>query len=141
MSRVKTPAALLGLMLVLAPAPAHALKVATWNLLKYTPSAANFDTRQASFRTAVAAMNPDVIACQELNSAAGRDSFLTNVLNVVNPGQWSATAWISVRGEGMAVFYKPSKVTVFSAQAIATTGTRDFLVCGVRPVGYGAASF
>jgi endonuclease/exonuclease/phosphatase family metal-dependent hydrolase len=119
----------------LAP-PAHALRVVTWNITQYPGLA--LSTRQPHFRTVMAAMNADVVIAQELNSAAGRDSFLTNVLNVVQPGEWSATSWFQLasNSEGGALFYKTAKVTVVGAASFSTGGPRDVLVCLVKPVGY-----
>ena len=119
--------------LVALPAPAFALKVATWNVLNYP--GADLAARQPNMRTVIAALDPDVIMLQELMSAAGRDSFLTNVLNVVQPGQWAATSYFSTCQS--AVFYKPAKVTLtFSGTAIPTYGPRDVLGVRIRLAGY-----
>jgi endonuclease/exonuclease/phosphatase family metal-dependent hydrolase len=130
----------MGLMALVAFAPpAHALRVVTWNLLQYPGLA--LSTRQPHFRTVMAAINADVLIAQELNSAAGRDSFLTNVLDVVQPGEWAATSWLSLSfNEGGAVFYKPAKVTVTGLSAIATGGPRTVLQCLLKPVGYTATA-
>jgi endonuclease/exonuclease/phosphatase family metal-dependent hydrolase len=122
-----------------AAPPAHALRVATWNVARYQGSAA----LQPAMRTVVTGMNPDVIILQELNSSAGRDEFLNNVLNNVQPGEWAATSWISLQPspiEGGAVFWKPAKVSVSSPTAIGTAGPRDVLQVLVTPVGYVASS-
>jgi len=126
------------LALATAAPPAHALRVVTWNLLQYPQTI--LSTRQPNFRTVMAAINADVIITQELDSAAGRDSFLTNVLNVVQPGEWSATSWIALGTEGGAVFYKPAKVTVSGLSVIATGGPRPVLQCLLKPVGYTSAA-
>ncbi|MGH7731735.1 MAG: choice-of-anchor D domain-containing protein, partial [Candidatus Eiseniibacteriota bacterium] len=121
-------------VLVLAP-PAHALRVVTWNVARYSGSAA----LQPAMRTIVTGMNPDVIILQELNSAAGRDEFLNNVLNNVQPGEWAASGWLQLQPlpvEGGAVFYKPARVTVTAPAAVPTSGPRDVLGCVVKPVGY-----
>jgi hypothetical protein len=122
----------------LAP-PAQALRFVEWNLWEYPNG--GIATRQAHFRTVIASINADLIIAQELNSAAGRDSFLTNVLNVAQPGEWAATSWISLSfDEGGAVFYKPARVTVTGLSSFATSGPRDVLQCLVKPVGYAATS-
>ena len=122
------------LLAAAAPPPAHALRVVTWNLFQY-PSG-TLATRQPHFRTVMAAINADVLITQEINSAAGRDSFLNNVLNVVEPGQWSGT-WLSVgAGEGMAFFWKPAKVSLGSFGSIATGGPRTVMLALATPVGY-----
>lgn len=121
--------------LLAAATPAHALRVATWNLLNYDPGNGGVTLRQPNFRTAVAGLLPDVLITQEMNSSAAKDSFLTNVLNVVEPGQWTAQ-WITVSGEGMGVFWKPALCAVSNLGAFATYGPRDVLMCLVKPVGY-----
>jgi endonuclease/exonuclease/phosphatase family metal-dependent hydrolase len=114
-------------------APAVALKVATWNVLDYP--GADLATRQPNMRTVLAALDPDVIALQELLSVAGRDSFLINVLDAVEPGQWSATSYFSTCQS--AVFYKPAKVTLTIAGVpIPTRGPRNVLGVGLRAAGY-----
>ncbi len=71
-----------------------------------------------------------------MDDATARDSFLTNVLNVVQPGQWSATSWVDVgTGEGMALFYKTGKFSFFNVGSVAA-GTRNAYVAGVRVAGY-----
>ncbi len=125
------------LVLACLATPAHALRAVTWNLLNYP--GLSLSTRQPHFRTVMAAINADVVIAQELNSAAGRDSFLLNVLDVVQPGQWAATSWLSLgSGEGGAVFYRPGKVTVSGLSSISTGGPRAVLVCLMQPVGYTA---
>jgi endonuclease/exonuclease/phosphatase family metal-dependent hydrolase len=136
LSRAAVPAVALFLALLFLAAgvtPASALKLATWNLTGYPP--ADTTGRQPNLRVVVAALNPDVIAIQELMTAAGRDAFLTNVLNAVQPGQWSATSYFATCQS--AVFYKPAKVTLtFGGSAIATGGPRDVLGVRLRHAGY-----
>ena len=118
--------------LVAGATPALALKVATWNITQY-PSQ-DLAGRQTYFRQVIAALDPDVIALQELGSAAGRDSFLNNVLNVVEPGQWSATSYYGTCES--AIFYKSAKITFVAAAAIATGGPRAVLGARIRLAGY-----
>lgn len=121
------------LALVLWTAPAHALRVATWNLWQYPET--DLADRQPLFRTVIAAMDPDILIAQEINSAAGKDSFLTNVLNVVQPGQWVGS-WLLLGTEGGAYFWKPAKVGIVNITSIATGGPRPVMVGLVKPVGY-----
>ncbi|MFN8586608.1 MAG: hypothetical protein U0704_02315 [Candidatus Eisenbacteria bacterium] len=124
---------ILAAVLALAATPAFALKVATWNLLAYDQTTCV--GRQDQFRTVMSAMNPDIVIAQELNSAAGKDSFLVNVLNVVQPGEWTAQ-WLALGTEGGAIFWKPAKVSVSNFATVATGGPRPALVGLVKPVGY-----
>lgn len=43
---------------LVAATPAHALKVATWNLLSYEPGNGGVTPRQADFRTLTAGLDP-----------------------------------------------------------------------------------
>lgn len=131
--RIPVAFALAALFLALAAAPAFALKITTWNLLAYDQTTCA--GRQPQFRTVMEAMNPDILIAQELNSAAGKDSFLVNVLNVVQPGEW-AGSWLALGTEGGAIFWKPAKVSVTNISSVATGGPRPALVGLVKPVGY-----
>jgi hypothetical protein len=112
--------------------PAHALKVATWNLIDYPAN--NPTGRAPSIRTVMAALDPDVIVLQELK-AGGKDSFLVNVLNLVQPGQWAAGTYINTAES--CVFYKPSAVTLtFAGSAVVTFGPRDVLGVRIKFPGY-----
>ena len=117
----------------LATSPALALKVSTWNLLAYSES--TLGPRQGYFRTVMAAMNPDILIAQELNSTGAKDSFLVNVLGNSQPGEWTGQ-WLALGTEGGAIFWKPAKVSVTNITSIATGGPRPVLVGLVKPVGY-----
>lgn len=125
---------LAALLLCACAAPAQALRVVSWNLLQYPQT--NLAARQPHFRTVMAGIDADVVIVQELDQQAGRDSFLTNVLNVVQPGQWTGTPFLQLGTEGGAVFWKPAKVAVSNLSSVATGGPRPVLVCLVKPVGY-----
>jgi len=116
-----------------AATPAFALRVVTWNLLQYDQF--TIANRQQDFRTVLAALSPDVMIAQEINTSAGKDSMLNNVLNVIEPGQWAAQ-WMALGTEGGAVFYKPSKVAITNFTSYATGGPRPVLIFLVKPVGY-----
>ena len=133
--RLSAAAAVLALFA--AATPAHAIRVVTWNVTLYT--GANANARNAQFRTVLAGVNPDVLIVQELNSASGRDSLLNNVLNVIQPGQWTASSWYSLQAspvEGGAIFWKPSKVDITDIGLISTGGPRQVLSGVMKPVGY-----
>jgi hypothetical protein len=136
--RAAAVAALLCAALGIAPRPAHALRVVTWNLFAYPDY--NLAARQRYFRTVMANLAADVLVVQELNSDAGRDSFLTNVLNVVEPGQWASSAFFTLQAfpsvEGGAIFYKPAQAGISFTSQFTTSGPRDVLLTRVTPVGY-----
>ena len=129
----------LATVLLLTAAPAHAIKVATWNLLAYDDSnnPNPITPRQAAYRTVMAAMDPDVIIVQELMTGTAADSFLTNVLNLVQPGQWTRGPFItSTPSTQSCVYWKPAKVNVTNSIALNEGGPRDVLLCIVKPNGY-----
>ena len=120
-----------------AATPAHALRVATWNLLAYAAGNGSITPRQADFRTVMAGLDPDILIVQEMNVGAARDSFLYGVLDLVQPGQWTASAWVNVgSSEGMAIFWKPAVVSVSSVGSFTDGGPRSVMQCLVQPVGY-----
>jgi endonuclease/exonuclease/phosphatase family metal-dependent hydrolase len=127
-------------MLLALAGPAHALRVVTWNLLQYPDL--DLAGRQPKFRTVMADINADVLIVQELQSAAARDSMLNNVLNVVEPGQWTGSGFFTLQSnpvlEGGAVFWKPAKVSVGNLTTFVTSGPRDVLAARITPVGYTA---
>jgi hypothetical protein len=137
--RRSLPAPLVAAVLAaaLVATPAHALKVVTWNLLAY-PSA-GLAARQPLFRTVIANLDPDVLMVQEMVAQTGVDSFLTNVLNVVEPGQWAVSNNVITTTESV-IFYKPAKVSLSLVSAVPTGGPRDALLALVTPVGYNAIS-
>jgi hypothetical protein len=124
--------------LLVTAAPAHALRVATWNLLQYgyNNQTSTLTARQADFRTVMAALSPDVLICQELDAPMAKDSFQINVLNVVEPGQWTGQIVDVLGGEGMCIFWKPAVAAVSSISAVSTGGPRKVMQCLVKPVGY-----
>lgn len=123
--------------LVALAAPAHALRVATYNITLYNGGNAN--ARAGSFRTVLAGLNPDVLIVQELNSASGRDSLLNNVLNVIHPGEWTASSFYTLQNsplEGGAIFWRTAKATVTDITTISTGGPRLVLTGVLKPAGY-----
>lgn len=127
------------LLLTALPHDAAALRVVTWNLWQYPATA--LSTRQPHFRTVMPLLDPDILITQEMNTQAGADSFLINVLNVYEPGQWTGT-WRNVgAGEGVGYFWKPALVTIDGVATLTNTpGPRLFGVGRATPVGYSAAS-
>ncbi len=127
---------------LLLATPAHALRVMTWNITQYRADWVGYITpqRQADFRTVITGVQPDVLITQELQNMTAVDSLLDNVLNVVQPGQWTGT-WINPTESG--IFWRTPVVSVTDVSSFATYGPRDVLECWVHPVGYAdkAATF
>jgi len=132
-----------------ASAPAHALKIATWNVLNYTDQNAQapintITPRQPYFRTVLQAMSPDIVIVQEMKDASSADSFLFNVLRVVEPSRsWSGGGSTFILSTESAVYYDPHKVSISNLTSFTDGGPRAVLVCKVTPVGYlaGSATF
>lgn len=119
-------------------APAHALRVTTWNLLDY-PNL-NFTARQVHFRTAMSGLDTDVLMVQELKTSAGADSF-ANVLRAAWPGKvWKGGAATFIASTESALYYDSLKVTHSNLVALGTAGPRDVLVAVIRPNGYRTAA-
>ncbi len=140
--RLRTPALIAACAALLAATPAHALRVATWNMLNYY-YVTTITPRQADLRTVLALMQPDVIITQEMNQAAAKDSFLLNVLGNTEPGQWTGQ-WVDVTNtggtEGMGIFWKPSVCDVQTIGSFTDGGPRKVMQCTVKPVGYGTTA-
>ena len=120
--RMGAVAALALLAVAAAFTPAHAIKVTTWNLLKYPDL--NLAGRQPHFRTVMQNLDTDIIMVQELKSSAGADSFLLNVLRVANPTRHWANAGFLIDTES-AIFYDSLRIAISNVTSINTTGPRN----------------
>jgi hypothetical protein len=141
------PAFVLGAVLALLAAPAHAqLRVANWNVTNYSAG------RVAEFQTAIYAefegrsMSPDVLITQEILSATGAANFL-NILNTApgSPGDWALVPFIDGPDTDNACFYRTSKLTFLQQTVVATGGgapnhPRNINRYDFRLVGYEADS-
>jgi hypothetical protein len=124
-----------GALLSTLPRDAAALRVVAWNLWQYPGSV--LGSRQPNFRAVMPLLDPDVLITQEMTTQVGADSFLINVLNVYEPGEWTGT-WRSVgSGSGTGYFWKPALVSLDGVAAIANTaGPRSFGIGRVTPLGF-----
>lgn len=127
----------LGLAALVAAGPAHALRVVTWNIHAYDTATNTISWRQASFRTVMTNIDADVVIVQELLTSAAQDSFYYDVLDVVQPGQWTKGSYqTGTKTPQSAVFWKPSKATVTTIGQVDDGGPRNVLFCVVKPLGY-----
>ncbi|HEY2955668.1 MAG TPA: choice-of-anchor D domain-containing protein [Candidatus Eisenbacteria bacterium] len=127
--------------LAAASSPSQALRIVNYNVTNY-PSVL-FPQRQPYFRTVMAPLGPDIVTCQEFLSQAGVDSFRTNVLNVLEPGQWLSAPFVNGNDTDNAFFYKPSKVQFLGMWTFYPNPANllRLVACyRVKPVGYSAAS-
>src|SRR5262245_38980311 len=123
------------LMLAGVTRPAFAFRFVNWNILNWPGTASTAAVREPAFRTVIADIQPDVLVVQEMQSQAGVDQFLNNVLNVVNPGQWVAVRFHDGPDTDNAFFYKPSVVTIVDSTYIPTD-LRDIGLYRFRLKGY-----
>jgi hypothetical protein len=130
------------LLITLAGAPnALALRVVNYNITNYP--AVLLAQRQPHFRTVLATLNADIVVAQEVQSQAGVDSFRTNVLNVIEPGQWLSAPFINGNDTDNALFYKPAKVQFLGGWAFYPNPANLLRLVNcyrLKPVGYSAAS-
>ena len=123
------------------PPAALALRVVNYNVTNY-PSVL-LAQRQPAFRTVMSILNADVVVSQELQSQAGVDSFRTNVLNVLEPGQWASAPFTNGNDTDNALYYKPSKVTLLGSWSFYPNPANLLRLVNcyrLMPVGYSDAS-
>jgi len=124
------------LLLAAFAAPAHALRVATWNLLAYDDAAV--PARRPFLLQIVPGLDPDVIVVQELLTAPAADSF-ANVLKATLPGRvWKGGSSTFLLVAQSAIYYDSLAVSISNLTSVATGGPRQVLVALVRPLGYRA---
>jgi len=138
--RLAVATALAAAFLVTA-SPAHALRVATWNLLGYDDAAV--PARRPNMIKVVPGLDPDVMVVQELLTSPAADSF-ANLLKATMPGRvWKGGSSTFILGTQSAFYYDSLTVSISNLSAVTTGGPRQVLVALVRPNGYkaNAASF
>ena len=141
MSRLTIGAALAAALVALQPLPAHALRVATWNLLAYDDAAV--PVRRPHMLAIVPGVDPDVMIVQELMTSVAADSF-ANLLKATMPTKvWKGGSATYILNTQSAIYYDSLKVSISNLTSVVTGGPRQVLVALVRPRGYlaNAASF
>lgn len=137
--RATRHASLFALSLLLAT-PAQAFRVVNYNLLNYPGT--TLAVRQPYFRTIMGPLGPDVVVTQEMASAAGVDSFRTNVLNVLQPGEWASAPFTDGGDTDNGFFYRTSRVQFVSQRAfyVSSDLLRYVNEYRLRPAGYTSAA-
>jgi flagellar hook capping protein FlgD len=128
-------------LLALHAPPAHALRVATWNLLAYDDAAV--PQRRPWMIQVLPGLDPDVMIVQELMTATAADSF-ANLLRATMPAKvWKGGSTTYLISTQSALYYDSLQVTPSNLSAIGTGGPRQVLVVLIRPRGFlaNAASF
>ena len=114
-----------------------AFRIVDYNILNYPGSTGA--TRDPKYRTILGPLAADVLVTEEMNSQAGVTEFLNNVLNALEPGQWSAATFIDGNDTDAALFWKPSKVDFLGQWAFypnPANQLRLIHVYRIRPTGY-----
>jgi hypothetical protein len=121
--------------------PAHALRVIDYNILNYPGSSG--PARAPYYRTILSPLNADVIVTGEMASPTSVTEFLSEVLDVMEPGQWAAATFVDGNDTDAGFFYKPAKVQFLDQSSFypdAPANLRLVHVYHVRPAGYTAAA-
>lgn len=127
MSRsARLSAAITALTLLFVASPASALRVTSYNILNYSSGRTN------EFRTVLAEVQPDVLVVQEILSQSAVNGFRTNVLEVVNPGEWSAGTFVNGADTDNAIYFRTAKVDTLGHHVISTA-LRDIDEWTIRP--------
>ena len=101
------------------------VKVAAYNLLKYpdissgSASAADTTLRHPFYRTAIIAMNPDILVVEEVQSTAGFNWFLNGVMNSTTI-QYGAATFVNGPDTDAGLYYKISKFQFINSKTIVT---------------------
>lgn len=110
------------LFFIVGNAPAQEnVKIMAYNILNYPGSDAN--TRNPYFRTIIRNANPDVLVVGEMQSQAGMDGFLNNVLNQTG-SNWSAGTFINGPDTDNGIYFKTGKF-IFAGNRVIQTALRD----------------
>lgn len=141
-ARRGVPAAVLAAALAtaLAAAPAHALRILDYNILNYPGSTASI--RDPHFRTIIGPLSPDVVVVQEMTSQTGVTTFLADVLNTLEPGEWAAAPFVDGNDTDNALFYKPSRVELVGTWTFYPNPSYHLRLVAcyrLRPVGYSSS--
>ena len=102
---------LLLLLVVLAP-HAEEITLTNWNLLNYPGSTGL--ARAPYMRTVLASIRTDLLVVQEIDTQSGVTHFMTNVLEVMEPGVWSAAQFHDGYDSDRALFYRTGSVEVLA---------------------------
>jgi len=93
------------------------IRIMTYNLLNYPNADTNI--RNPYFRTVLNGTDPDILVVNEINTQAGVNDFLKNVLNY-GSANYSAGTYINGPDSDNAIFYKTAKVNFISNTRIPT---------------------
>jgi len=102
-------------------------RIMTYNLLNYDDD----NSREDDYITIIDFVNPNIIIAEEVQSQAGFSHFKSDVLDVVNPNEWSgATFTNQSASQDIALYYQHDLFTYISTSTVNTaqsSGTRDVI--------------
>ena len=97
----------------------------TYNLLNYGDD----DDRESYYQEIIGEIQPDLIVCQEVVGITGYNHFLDDVLNIVQPNEWSGADFTNQSAsQDIALYYKLEHFSFISTAIINTaqsSGTRN----------------
>lgn len=104
------------------------IKIISYNLLHYPVTGSGTITadtafRNPYFRTITSSLDADILVVEEMNSQAGMNGFLSNVMNATS-ATYAAGTFINGFDTDNGIFYKTSKFS-FVANKPITTDLRD----------------
>ncbi|MFC1572367.1 FlgD immunoglobulin-like domain containing protein [Candidatus Eisenbacteria bacterium] len=115
--------------ILLIAGPASGLRIMTYNILNYSSG------RTDEFRMILEQTDPDLVFVQEILSQTAVNTFLSDVLEYVNPGEWAAGDFVNGYDTDNGIFYRPARVQYLGHYVIGTA-LRDIDEWTLRPVGY-----
>jgi len=102
-------------------------RIMTYNLLNYDDD----NSREDDYITIIDFVNPNIIIAEEVQSQTGFSHFKSDVLDVVNPNEWSgATFTNQSASQDIALYYQHDLFTYISTSTVNTaqsSGTRDVI--------------
>ena len=115
------------LILTAANLNASSSRIMTYNILNYS----NDDSREQNYISILDLVQPELIVVQEILGQNGYDNFKADVLDILEPGEWSSAPFINQSAQqDIALFYNQDIFTFISTQPIYTaqsSGTRDVI--------------
>ena len=106
---------------------ASSSRIMTYNILNYSDD----NSREQNYISILDLVQPELIVVQEILGQNGYDNFKTDVLDILDPGEWSSAPFINQSAQqDIALFYNQNIFTFVSTQPIYTaqsSGTRDVI--------------
>jgi endonuclease/exonuclease/phosphatase family metal-dependent hydrolase len=98
-------------------------RILTYNLLNYEDE----DSREDDYISIVNYIEPDLIVAQEVIGQSGYDHFISDVLNVFEPGDWSSAPFTNQSAQQDIVLYYHHDIFSFVSTSIINTASSSGL--------------